>query len=549
LPATLDILTTGAIVAFTRSVVPGLLIISTCLPAADLAKEPTKELAREGNRWWSRIQVIADDKMEGRNTGSEGYLRAAQYVAQEFERAGLKPAGTHSYFQPVKFTVTQIDEKNSSLALVKAGQLTPLVLGDDAALTVRPGLAPKFEAEAVFCGYCLVIPEYKIDDLAGLDLKGKVVVYISGGPPEVPSALRSHYSSGGERAAAYRRAGAIGTVTIANPRSMDIPWERSTLSRLNATMSLATNGSDEQSGIVFGARINPASANKVLAASGHTFEELLALADAGKPLPHFPLNLGFRATEAMTSSAVESPNVVGIYPGADPKLKEQYLIFSAHLDHLGMGGAINGDSIYNGAMDDGSGIASILEIAAMLKEQKIKLKRSVIFMAATAEEKGELGSRYFAAHPTVPQHSIVADLNLDMYLPLFPLKYLEVQGLNESTLGIDIREAAKKAGVIIQADKEPDRNLFIRSDQYSYVQHGVPALAFKFGYELGSPEEKIALAWRRDRYHAPSDDLNQPVDKPAAALFNRILLETGVRVANAPDRPRWSPDSFFKRFE
>jgi hypothetical protein len=519
----------------------GLFLISSCLPGADLAKE--------GNRWWSRIQVVADDKMEGRNTGSEGYRRAAQYVAQEFERAGLKPAGTSSYFQPVKFTVTQIVEKDSSLALVKGSQVTPLVLGEDAALTVRAGLAPKYEAEAVFCGYCLVIPEYKIDDLAGLDLKGKVVVYISGGPPGVPSELRAHYSSGGERAAAFRRAGATGSVSIANPKSMDIPWERSTLSRLNATMSLADPGSNEQSGLVFGARINPASANKVLASSGHTFEELLALADSGKPLPHFPLNVSFRATEKLDSSTIESPNVVGIYPGADPKLKDQYVIFSAHLDHLGVGGAINGDSIYNGAMDDGSGIASILEIAAMLKEQKIKLKRSVIFMAATAEEKGELGSRYFASHPTVPQQTIIADLNIDMFLPLFPLKYLEVQGVNESTLGADIREAAKKYGVIIQADKEPDRNLFIRSDQYSYVQHGVPALAFKFGYELGSPEEKIALAWRHDRYHAPSDDLNQPVDKPAAALFNRILMDTGVRVANAPDRPHWLPNSFFKRFE
>ena len=205
-------------------------LISTCLPAADLAKQ--------GDRWWSRIQVIADDNMEGRNTGSSGYLRAAQYVAGEFERAGLKPAGTSSYFQPVKFTVTQIVEKDSSLSVVKGGQVTPLVLGADAALGVRAGLAPKFEAEAVFCGYCLVIPEYKIDDLAGLELKGKVVVYISGGPPEVPSELRAHYSSGGERAAAFRRAGVVGSVTIANPKSMDIPWQRSTLSRLSATMGL-----------------------------------------------------------------------------------------------------------------------------------------------------------------------------------------------------------------------------------------------------------------------------------------------------------------------
>jgi Zn-dependent M28 family amino/carboxypeptidase len=237
-----------------------------------------------------------------------------------------------------------------------------------------------------------------------------------------------------------------------------------------------------------------------------------------------------------------------LLPGTDSKLKDEYVVYSAHLDHLGVGGAINGDSIYNGAMDDGSGIASILEIAHLIKEQKIKLKRSVLFLAVCGEEKGELGSRYFAGHPTIPSNNIVADLNMDMYLPLFPLKMLEVQGVNDSTLGEDIREAAKRVGVGVQADKEPDRNLFIRSDQYSFVQQGVPALAFKFGYEFGTPEEQIAKAWLRDRYHAPSDDLAQPVDKEGAALFNRILLDTGIHVANAPDRPHWLPTSFFKRF-
>ena len=188
----------------------------------------------------------------------------------------------------MKFTVTQIVEKDSSLALVKGGQVTPLVLGDDAALNVRAGLAPKYEAEAVFCGYCLVIPEYKIDDLAGLDLKGKVVVYISGGPPGVPSELRAHYSSGGERAAAFKRAGVTGSVTIANPKSMDIPWERSTLSRLNATMGLADNGSDAQSGTdLRGAHQSGQRQQGAFRLRGTRFEELLALADAANPCLSF----------------------------------------------------------------------------------------------------------------------------------------------------------------------------------------------------------------------------------------------------------------------
>jgi len=213
-----------------------------------------------------------------------------------------------------------------------------------------------------------------------------------------------------------------------------------------------------------------------------------------------------------------------------------------------VGAPINGDAIYNGAMDDGSGIASLIEIATLAKDEHLRLKRSLLFVAVTGEEKGLLGSEYFTAAPTVPMQNIVADINMDMYLPLFPLKYLQVMGLEESTLGADIRAVCAKEGITVQADPEPNRNLFIRSDQYNYIRHGVPALTFKFGYLPGSPEEKAAKDWLRDRYHAPSDDLNQPVDKDAAARYNRVMLELGERVANANEKPHWSASSFFRRF-
>jgi Zn-dependent M28 family amino/carboxypeptidase len=235
-------------------------------------------------------------------------------------------------------------------------------------------------------------------------------------------------------------------------------------------------------------------------------------------------------------------------PGSDPKLKDEYVVMSGHLDHIGVGEPINGDSINNGAMDDASGVASILEISRMLHESNVKLKRSVVFLTVTGEEKGLLGSRYFAAHPTINEKNIVADINLDMFLPLHALHYIEVQGLAESTLGDEIRAVAKEAGVEVQADKEPQRNLFIRSDQYNFIRKGIPALAFKFGYIPGSPEEKLHKDWLKNRYHAPSDDLNQPVDKPAAAQFNQIILHLIERVANANARPQWKPDSFFRRF-
>ncbi len=506
------------------------------------------DVAQEGVRWWSHIQVLADDNMEGRNTGSAGHRRAAEFVASEFERAGLKPAGTSGYFQAVKLDVRSIDEPASHLELVRDGKSTPLTLGDDASFSLRADLAPHVDAPAVFVGHGLVIPEMNIDELAGLDLKGKIAVYINGGPSSIPSALKAHYSSGGERWKAFQKAGVIGMAAIPNPKSMDIPWARARLARLNPTMNFADQKLVESRGIQFSITVNPANAEKIFAASGHTFAEMLKLADSDRPLPGFPLNIGFRSTVKLSQSEVESQNVVAVRPGTDPQLKSEYVVFSAHLDHLGIGQPINGDAVYNGAMDDASGVASLIEIATMMKERNLELKRSVIFIAVTGEEKGELGSTYFANSPTVPRKSIVADINMDMFLPLFPLKYLEVQGLAESTLGDDIRAACAKAGVQVQADKEPDRNLFIRSDQYSFVKKGVPALAFKFGYVPGSPEEAQAKDWLKNRYHAPSDDLNQPVDKTAAAEFNRILLDVGERIANAPDRPHWKDNSFFKRF-
>jgi len=223
-------------------------------------------------------------------------------------------------------------------------------------------------------------------------------------------------------------------------------------------------------------------------------------------------------------------------------------VVSAHLDHLGIGPPVNGDKIYNGAMDDASGIASLLEIAGGIKDSGAKPKRSIMFLAVTGEEKGLLGSRYFAEHPTAERKNIVADLNMDMYLPLFPLKYLEVQGLNESTLGEDIRAVCAEARVQVQADKQPDHNRFIRSDQYSFIRKGVPALAFKFGWVAGTPEEKKFNDWYKERYHGPADDVNQPVDQAAAAQFNAILGKLAVRVADETERPRWKAESFFRRF-
>ena len=519
---------------------PALAVMACLLHGAD----PTAD----GKRWWSHILYLADDKMEGRLTGSEGYRKAAVYVAGEFERSGLKAGGTSGYFQPVKFKSREIVEEGSRLALVRGGREEPVRLGEDATINVRVDPAGSIDAPLVFAGYGLTVPEMQFDDLAGLDLRGKIAVFFSGGPSSIPGALSSHYQSGDERGVFLSSAGVVGTCVVANPAGMDVPWARSSLARFQPAMSLVNPGIDPDGRLRISVTINPEHLDKWLAGSGHTASELVALAKDRKPLPHFALDSRLKATVEARRTEVESPNVVAIRAGSDAKLKDEYVVLSAHLDHLGIGRPINGDAIYNGAMDDASGVATLLEIAQQLHETRANLRRSVLFAVVAGEEKGLLGSKYFARHPTVKAEQIVADINVDMFLPLFPLRILTVYGLDESDLGKQARAVAEPLGIAVQRDLEPERNIFIRSDQYNFIRQGVPSLFFKVGYTKGSPEEAIVKQWLKERYHAPSDDVHQPVDLKAAADFNRVMLLLTEAVANQDARPQWNPDSFFRRF-
>jgi Zn-dependent M28 family amino/carboxypeptidase len=522
-----------------------LLLCFACTLIGVAAPTPSRNWGALGKAWWSHIQFLADDSLEGRDTGSQGFEKAANYMAEQFRAAGLEPAGVDGYRQPMDFQVVKIDESRCSLDLLQDGKMQPVKLGDDAVLGVSSHAADNVEASAVFVGYGLTVPESGYDDLAGQDVKGKIVVFVTGGPASMPGPLKAHYQSGEERRKALIKAGVIGTITIPNPKSAEVPWSRMAAARFQPRMDLSDPGKDGPPPLPVGILFNPARAEMLFAGSGHTFQEILTALNADKPLPHFPLAVKVHARVGLTRSDVKSENVVGLLPGSDPQLKKEFVVVSAHLDHLGIGEPVNGDRIYNGAMDDASGDASLIEIARAMKTAKPK--RSILFLSVTGEEKGELGSQYFAAHPTV-SGPLVADLNMDMYLPLFPLKYLEVQGLDESTLGDDTRDVAGRAGVEIQADKEPEHNRFIRSDQYSFIKKGVPALAFKFGWLPGTPEEKTFKAWYAERYHAPSDDLSQPVDLAAAAQFDAILEKLALRIADADHRPAWKPTSFFRRF-
>ncbi len=504
------------------------------------------EVRLDGKSWWNYVKILAADDMEGRETGSPGLRRAQEYVVEQLKHAGLEPVGSKGYYQPVQLVSRQIVESDSSLALVRNGQTESLALGDDAIFSTRVDLAPSLDAPLAFAGYGLTVPENGYDDLAGLDLRGRVAVVFSGAPEEIPGALASHYQSAGERWKAMYKAGAVGIITIPNPEFMDIPWSRISANRAHPSMALKGQEFDETAGEELAAVFNPAHADKLFAGSGHTLQELLQLLKDRKQLPRFPLAVSIKSRATVRKKDVESANLVAQLPGSDARLKSEYVVLSAHLDHLGIGEPIKGDRIYNGAMDNAAGSAVLLDMMASLKKKK--LKRSLLLVFVTGEEKGLLGSRYFTAHPTVKPGSMIANINIDMFLPLVPLKVLTVYGLAESDLGDATREVAQSLGVQVQADPEPQRNSFIRSDQYNFIRHGVPAVAMGVGFEKGSPEQETFKNWLTQRYHAPSDDLDQPVDLAAAGKYEEIIRALAIRTADEAKRPQWNANSFFRRY-
>ena len=544
------------------------LLLAGFLVVTATAQSP--DFAAEGKAWWAHVQVLADDKLEGRNVGTPGYDKAVEYVESQFKALGLKPAGTSGFRQPIKFENRSFASTTPpQLALVRDGKEESLTVGQDATLNARGELDGALEAGMVFVGYGLSIPEAGWDDLKDVNLRGKIAVYVNAFPPiNVSDNVKSHANTADERWAAAKLAGAIGIASMPIPTEQPPAAPAAVAAPPPATSPAAPAGQgrggstpapapvvviadrDVQnlSGQKVSLAITQRGAQKLFAGSAHALDELGQLARDGKPLPRFELPGRLKVQATVTRETFEASNVAGLFEGADPVLKSEVVVMTSHLDHVGIGRAVGGDAIYNGAMDDASGVASMIEIARMLKASGATTKRSVMFVAVAAEEKGLLGSRYFAAHPTVPFAKIVANINLDMFLPLYPLKVIEVQGFAESSLGESVRAAAKSQGVDVQTDREPAQNRFIRSDQYSFIRRGIPALAFKFGYEFGSPDETTRLNWVRDRYHQPSDDLTQPVDLEAAAKFNRVIMTLLQRVADDPARPTWNADSFFRRF-
>src|SRR5712691_9445613 len=314
-----------------------LTILFFACTASSSAQQTSPASHFDGNSWWARVKFLADDSLEGRDTGSEGLRKAQAYAVEQLQKAGLEPAGVNGFYQPVRFNQYEVDESNSSLALVTGGQSKFLSFADDAFINTRSTRASaNLSATLVFIGYGLQIPEKNLDELAGLDLNGKIVVYLAGSPSDIPTALASHYQTAGERWKSLRAAGVIGIITIFNPASMDIPWSRISVNRNHPSMDLADAEFNETPGQQLGVAFNPASAEQLFAGSGHTFAEIAALGKDRKPLPHFPLAASLKADAAILTKSLESSNIVAKLTGSDPALKNEFVVLSAHIDHVGI---------------------------------------------------------------------------------------------------------------------------------------------------------------------------------------------------------------------
>jgi len=502
----------------------------------------------------AHVRFLASDALQGRMTGTPGYQAAAEYVANQLRMAGVEPAGSDGYFQPVPYAVAGIDAARSTMRVHRGKRARTLAWKKDwiaGADVLREHV--RVRAPAVFAGYGVRAPELGHDDYAGLDVRGKVVVIMLGAPKHFTANPRAYHSSTMVKERVAAEQGAVGIVLLRNAHDASkYPWEAiaHNAGRVPSMKWVAPDGRaadyfPELRGTVV---LSEAAAAALFEGAPHAHAAVLAADAAGEALPRFALPLELEIDKRGTLSRLASPNVVGVLKGSDPRLAAEHVVYSAHLDHLGVGAPVDGDDIYNGAYDNAMGVAMLLETARAFAAMQPRPRRSILFVAVGGEERGLLGSDYFAHYPTVPAPQLVADINLDMPLVLFPLADVVAFGSEHSTLGAQADAAARAEGLRLAPDPAPDEVIFIRSDQYSFVRQGVPSLFLTAGStpaDASVDGPAAVLAFRRMHYHKPSDDLSRPVDWDAVARFARVNVRIGFTVAQAAAPPAWHRDNFF----
>jgi Zn-dependent M28 family amino/carboxypeptidase len=498
----------------------------------------------------AHVQYLADDKLQGRLPGTAGYQMAVDYVVAQYKKLGVLPAGENgTYLQTVRLR-RAFTEPGATLRLqAPQGAEQALAYGSDFTFYPNPAEASTtVAAPLVFAGFGISAPELGYDDYAGLDATGKIVVVTREEPKQFPDAVRLYNTDMLTVLQTAIRHGAVGVLLAAVKPAAHLPDPPK-----GVVSVLSTDGKAIVSRTYGGAQlrvlgtVSAATLHQLFSGAATDTTRALAALRAGKPAS-VALRPRLTATQRSRYQDVDSYNVVGKIQGSDPKLRNEYVVHTAHLDHLGVGAAVEGDSIYNGAHDNATGVASLLEIARVYSCLQEKPRRSVLITMVTGEEMGLLGSAYFARNPTVPKSQIVADINTDMPTIIAPLLSVVALGAENSTLAAPVAEATKTLSLTVEADPEPAQNRFTRSDQYSFVTQGIPALHIKYGNKTADGQNNLNLQvqkWRARYYHKPQDGMDGQFDFEAGRKYAQLNFLIGYLVANNPARPTWNTGNFF----
>ena len=499
----------------------------------------------------AHIAYLADDRLLGRQAGTPGYQMAVDYVTQQLKVLGVQPAGDAGTFvQKVQLRRAFLQPGAIFAAHDVQGATLPLTAGQDYIVYPSPELPATTVANAplAFAGFGISAPELGYDDYAGLDVKGKIVLIVRGAPRTFASTVASASQDLSGLLKTAMSHGAVGLLLASTHVGVLPDLRRGTYSVLGPDGKVAASrtfavGSQQQ----FYGAVSAATLQRFLQIAALDTTQVFAAIRSGKPASAV-LKTTVSASAQARYQDIESFNVVGKIPGSDAKLREEYVVHSAHLDHLGIGASVKGDSIYNGAHDNASGVACVLEIAKIYSRLKEKPKRTMLFVFVTGEELGLLGSSAFAANPTVPKSKIVADINMDMPTLIAPLLSVVALGGQHSTLIEPVKKACAYMAIDLENDPEPEQNRFIRSDQYSFVTAGIPALHLKYGNKTADGRNNLSQQvqeWRAVTYHKPQDDINGRFDFEAGRKYVQLCFLIGYQVAQDAARPRWNKGDFF----
>ena len=502
----------------------------------------------------AHMRFLSDNLLEGRQTGARGHEIAAHYVATELESMGLAPAGVNgTWFQPVPLRKVDLVPEQSSFELVRDGKKQTLAFAED---YIMGGNAlqtdTNVDAGAAFVGFGVTAPEFQYDDYAGLDVHGKLLVMLRGAPPRFPSTERAYFSDSVVKARNAAAHGAVGIITILAPEFFEhYKWSWIVPQiRAGGMWWLDPKGvpADTVPEIRASALMNESGALALFAGAPKTLPEIFTASRESKSAS-FPLPVTVKIHEVSRFTPVESHNVIAKLAGSDPKIAQEYVVFTAHVDHLGICRPAEEDTICHGAWDNASGTSAVLEVARAFSSLPRPPRRSILFVFVTGEEKGLLGSDYFAHFPTLPIENIVADVNIDGAPGLlWPNKDIVPLGAEHSSLSKDVEAAARNMGYAISPDPIPEEVIFIRSDQYSFVKQGVPAVFMNPGLQsadLNVDGAAVFRKWISSMYHTPKDNMSQQFYFDSAARSTGLSFLVGYEVAQQTERPTWNAGDFF----